>query len=187
MQRKKQKRISTKRLTTLAVLCAMASVMYIVESLFPPLFVPGAKMGLSNVFTLFALFALGSIDGIVVAIVKSLIGTLVAGNMSMLLYSLTASLVSVVLSAVLIRFVYPKIGIVAISTVSAVINNLVQNLVFCVISNTPEMYVYMPYLALVGILAGIIVGFAVYFALKLVPGSLLACNLDEDAETSKNN
>ncbi len=183
----KRKQISAKRITTVAILCALSSIMYCVESLFPPLFVPGAKMGLSNVFSLFALFALGTVDGITVAIVKTLVGSLLTGNMSSLVYSLSAALVSITLSTLLIRFAYPKISIVAISTTAAVVNNIVQNLVFCVMSNTPEMYVYMPYLALTGVLAGIIVGFAVYFALRVIPLSIFGASNKVDLTETKEN
>ena len=50
------KYFSARRIATLAVLTAMGLIMFMVESLFPPLFLPGAKMGLSNIFSLLTLF-----------------------------------------------------------------------------------------------------------------------------------
>lgn len=162
-------KFSAKRVATLAVLCAMSLITFMIESLFPPLFLPGAKMGLSNVFSLLAVFLLGPVDAVVLVLVRTTLGSMFTGNLSTLLYSMSAGLVSVGVSSLLVEFVYPKVSIVAISVVSAVVHNLTQNVVYCLVSNTPQMFSYMPWLALLGVLAGVIVGFAVWFILRAVP------------------
>lgn len=174
------KYFSAKRVATLAVLTAMGLIMFMVESLFPPLFLPGAKMGLSNIFSMLAVFLLGPIDAFVLVVVRVVLGSMFTGNMSTLMYSLTAGVVSVIVSAVLAELVYPKVSIVAISIVSAVLHNLTQNVVFCLVSNTPQMFSYMPWLALLGVLAGVIVGFAVWFILRMIPSRTFAAMLDID-------
>ena len=93
-------RISAKRATVLAVLSALGLVSFVVENMFPPLLLPGAKLGLGNAFSLFALFALGPVDGLIVAVVRSVLGSLIVGNMSTLVYSLAAGVVATSLSAV---------------------------------------------------------------------------------------
>ena len=165
----KTKYFSARRVATLGVLTAMGLIMFMVESLFPPLFLPGAKMGLSNIFSLLTLFVLGPTEAIILVVIRTTLGSIFTGNVSTLMYSLTAGLVSVVVSVILVEFVYPKVSIVAISVVAAVMHNLTQNIVFCLVSNTPEMFSYMPWLALLGVVAGIIVGFAVWFILRAVP------------------
>ena len=160
---------SARRVATLAVLTAMGLIMFMIESLFPPLFLPGAKMGLSNIFSLLTLFVLGPTEAIILVVIRTTLGSIFTGNISTLMYSLTAGLVSVVVSVILVEFIYPKVSIVAISVVAAVMHNLTQNIVFCLVSNTPEMFSYMPWLALLGVVAGIIVGFAVWFILRAVP------------------
>lgn len=165
----KTKYFTARRVATLSVLTAMGLIMFMVESLFPPLLLPGAKMGLSNIFSLLTLFVLGPTEAIVLVVVRTTLGSVFTGNVSTLMYSMTAGLVSVVVSVILVEFVYPKVSIVAISVVAAVMHNLTQNVVFCLVSNTPEMFGYMPWLALLGVVAGIIVGFAVWFILRAVP------------------
>ena len=165
----KTKYFSARRVATLAVLTAMGLIMFMVESLFPPLILPGAKMGLSNIFSLLTVFVLGPTEAIILVVIRTILGSIFTGNVSTLMYSLTAGLVSVVVSVILVEFVYPKVSIIAISVVAAVMHNLTQNIVFCLVSNTPEMFSYMPWLALLGVVAGIIVGFAVWFILRTVP------------------
>ena len=174
------KYFSAKRIATLAVLCAMGLIMFMVESLFPPLILPGAKMGLSNIFSMLTLFLLGPTEAFVLVIIRTVLGSMFTGNMSTLMYSLTAGVVSVVVSSALVQFAYPRVSIVAISVVSAIMHNVTQNVVFCLVSNTPEMFSYMPWLALLGILAGVIVGFAVWFILKAIPTRTFATLLDLD-------
>lgn len=173
---------SAKRLAMLSVLAAMALIMFMVESLFPPLFLPGAKMGLSNIFSLLAVFLLGPTDALILVAVRTTLGSMFTGNMSTLLYSLSAGIVSVLVSSVLVEFAYPRVSVVAISVVSAVVHNLTQNIVFCLISNTPQMFSYMPFLALLGVVAGIIVGFAVWFILRAIPVKTFASVLGVSEE-----
>lgn len=160
---------SARRVALLSVLTAMGLIMFMVESLFPPLFLPGAKMGLSNIFSLLALFILGPTDAFILVLVRTTLGSVFTGNISTLIYSMTAGLTSVVVSSILVEFVYPRISIVAVSVVSAVMHNAAQNVVFCLVSNTPEMFAYLPWLTLIGVVAGVIVGFAVWFILRAVP------------------
>ena len=165
----KTKYFTARRVATLSVLTAMGLITFMIESLFPPLFLPGAKMGISNVFSLLTLIVLGPTEAFILVIVRTTLGSIFTGNMSTLLYSMTAGIVSVAVSTVLVEFVYPRVSIVAISVVAAVMHNLTQNIVFCLVSETPEMFAYMPWLALIGVVAGVIVGFAVWFILRAVP------------------
>ena len=81
----------------------MGLIMFMVESLFPPLFLPGAKMGLSNIFSMLTLFLLGPTEAFVLVIIRTVVGSMFTGNMSTLMYSLTAGIVSVVVSSVLVQ------------------------------------------------------------------------------------
>lgn len=165
----KRKLLTPKRIAILSAFTAMSLIMFMIESLFPPLFLPGAKMGLSNIFSLLALLVLGWVDAIVVVLVRTTLGSIFTGNISTLMYSMTAGLASILVAIVLTALLYPNITVIAVSVVSAVVHNLTQNIVFCLVSNTPQMYVYMPWLAVLGVVAGIIVGFAVYFVARYVP------------------
>lgn len=173
---------SARRLAYLSVLTAMGLITFMIESLFPPLFLPGAKMGLSNIFSMLALFTLGPVDAFIVVVVRTTLGSVFTGNVSTLLYSMSAGIVSVIISALLVQFVYPRVSIVAISVVSAVMHNLTQNVVFCLISNTPQMFSYMPWLALLGVVAGLVVGFAVWLILRGIPVKIFASVLGVSAE-----
>ncbi|MCQ2400215.1 MAG: Gx transporter family protein, partial [Clostridia bacterium] len=87
------KNFSVKRLVFTAVLASLALISFTIESLFPPIFVPGARLGVSNLFVLLAIIFLGVKEGVAVFAVKALLGSLFAGNFSAIIYSLPAGII----------------------------------------------------------------------------------------------
>lgn len=171
--------MNVKRLTLLSILTALSLILFIVESLFPPLFIPGAKMGLSNVVTLFTLVLLGPLNAVLLVVMRTTMGALITGSISSLLYSLPAGLVSVLVSAALLGLAFPRVSLTAISVVAAVFHNITQNAVYCLITQSPQMLAYMPYLALAGAAAGLITGYAVYLMLRVIPLSIFRLALSD--------
>ena len=71
--------------------------------------------------------------------------------------------------SVIYVFLGKKITPVSLSVVGAVVNNLVQNVVYALITSTVLAMTYLPYLALIGVVSGLTVGFAVTLLLKKLP------------------
>lgn len=165
-------RSSAKKIASLALLCALALLAYMLEGLFPPLFFPGAKLGLANVFTLLALVMFGPAEAGVTVLAKCLLGAVFGGNFSALLYSLPASFAALAAEALLYTLFFPKITVVSVSVAAAVVHAAVQNLVFALVTGMKETLIYLPYLAAIGAAAGVAVGFAVYLAVKTLPKNL---------------
>jgi len=131
--------------------------------------VPGAKMGLSNIFTLLAVVMLTPWETITLVVVRTVIGSFFAGGIASLPYSLTAGLAGVAISLLLFHFLKNKISIVSISVAAAVVHNITQNTVYCLMTQTPELFLYLPHLAVAGTVAGALVGVTVVLALKYLP------------------
>ena len=79
-----------------------------------------------------------------------------------------AGIVSLTLETALIYFTR-KISVVAISVVGAVINSLVQDIVFYFVTKSLYVITYLPYLVLIGAVSGFIVGLIIYFVVKALP------------------
>ena len=80
-----------KRLTRCALLTAIALAIFVLEAQIPiPFPVPGMKLGLSNIITLFALFSFGWKDALAIVVIRILLGNLASGQVMALLYSLLA-------------------------------------------------------------------------------------------------
>lgn len=163
---------SVRKITLCGILTAFSAIAFILESLFPPIVLPGARMGISNAFILLAVIFLGGKYGFVALCIKILIGGIFSGNVSSLLYSLPAGIISLFLQCLLL-FKAKNVSIIATSISGAVINTTVQNAVFCVVTNTLEYLYYLPYLAFISVISGLVVGLIVYFAIKYIPTKLL--------------
>ena len=161
-----------KRIAVLGILTALSLVTFIIENQFPPLLVPGAKMGLANVFSFAALILFSPIEAFIVVGVRTVLGALFAGNFSAVLYSFAGGVVSMAISSLLLYLVHPKISVMAISVVAAVFHNITQNAVFCMLTGSTLAFGYLPYLVLLGVLAGAIVGGVIMLIFKKVPQSV---------------
>jgi len=166
-----EKRIvnKAKRLTLLAMFSAMALIAFLVESLFPSLIVPGAKMGLGNIFVMLTLYLFGAGEAFCVLLVKCVLGNLITGNLSSMAFALFAGVASLLTCALLKTLLADKISVTAVSVCGAVVNNLAQNAVYAFITQTLTVFFYAPYLALIGIIGGTVVGLATVLILRRLP------------------
>lgn len=154
-----------------ALLSGLALLSFMLENLFPPLIIPGARMGISNVFILLAIFMLGKWYAFAVLIIKCVLGSIFAGNPSAMLYSIPSGVISLLIQMLLILKV-KNLSLVSISILGAVINITIQNVVFCIIGNALIYMYYLPYLLLVSLLSGLIVGCATLLLVKKLPEKL---------------
>ncbi len=162
-------RFAAKKIAVLALLTGLSLITFIIESLFPTLVIPGAKPGLANIFSFAALIMYSPLEAFIVVALRTGLGAVYAGNVSALLYSFTGGVVSMAVSSLLMYFVYPKISILSVSIAAAVAHNITQNAVFALLSNSVLMFVNLPYLVLLGILAGAVVGGVTMLLFRGVP------------------
>lgn len=159
----------SKKIAILALFTALSLITFIIESMFPPLFFPGAKMGLSNIFSLMTLIIFSYPEAAAVITVKTILGSIFSGNTFSIVYSFTAGIASISVSALLLKLPKLEISLLSISIFSAVIHNMVQLTIYCIITKTEIVFSYMPYLALCGVIAGAIVGLSTTYAIKIIP------------------
>lgn len=179
----KKSKFTAKKIATLSVFVALGLITFLIENQFPPLLIPGARMGLANIFSFAALIMYSPLEGFLVVIIRTALGAIFAGNPSALLFSFTGGIVSMTLSSILLYAMYPKISVMAISVAAAVAHNITQNLVFVLESGTVNMFVNLPYLVLLGILSGSIVGGVILLIFKRIPQSVLEKAIDDRRNT----
>lgn len=167
-----------RKLAISGVLSALALIAFMLENLFPPLFLVGGRIGVANFFVLIAGITAGFWYGLSALIIKAVLGSIFAGNTGAILYSLPAGAIAYAAQMLIILYA-PKVSVIAASVFGAVINACVQNAVFCLITATPEYLLYMPYLALIGVFGGAVVGAATYLTVKYLPERVLNINYKE--------
>ncbi len=159
------------KLTLSGILTALSLLAFMLENLFPPIVLPGARLGLANIFILLALILLGGRYAFIILILKTVLGSLFIGNISAVMYSLPSGLLSLAVESLLLYFV--KCSILSVSACGSLINTAVQNATFCLITKNFEFMSYLPYLSLIGLFSGLLVGFAVYLAVRKLPLDIL--------------
>lgn len=167
----KSGKFAAKKIAVLAIFIALSLITFIIENQFPPMFVPGARMGLANIFSFAALIMYSPVEAFIVVAVRTGLGAVYAGNVSALLYSFTGGVVSMAISSLLMYTVYPKISVMAVSILAAVAHNITQNIVFVLLTDTSTITL-IPYFILVGILSGAIVGAVILLIFKKIPLSV---------------
>lgn len=171
--------LSVKKITITAILTALAIIAFTLESLFPPIIIPGAKLGLSNIFILLTFFTAGTLYSFLGLTVKVILGSLFSGNFSTLMYSFPSGIIALAIEILLFEKT-ENVSIPAISTVGSVANVFIQNLVFCLVTSTLEYISFLPYLALISTFSGLMVGLTVYFLLKKIPSKMFFTTIKEE-------
>ncbi|WP_409969985.1 Gx transporter family protein [Bengtsoniella intestinalis] len=150
---------NTKQIALCGMLTALALGLSYVESAFPLLLViplPGVKLGLANLVTVFALYALGAQPALLILIARCVLGGIFAGNLNALLYSLLGGLVAMCVMIVLSRL--PKLSIYGVSIGGAAGHNCGQILAAVItLGNTAPLY-YLPFLLLISLATGAVTG-----------------------------
>ena len=147
----------TKRLVTLSALIAVAMILSYVESLIPPLVaVPGAKIGLSNIATVFALYTLGGKEAVSVSLVRVCLSALLFGNSVSLIYSVFGAALALLFMLTFYKLKF--FSSVGVSVIGGVAHNAGQLIAASIILETGAVAVYMAPLAVFGTLAGVLVG-----------------------------
>ena len=151
------KKNDTKRLTTLSLLVAVAMILSYIEAQIPlSVAVPGVKIGLSNIATVFALYTLGAPAAVAVSVVRVILSSLLFGNFAMMIYSLSGAALALVFMILTKRSrVFSVIGV---SVTGGVMHNAGQVIAAAVMMENAGIAAYVIPLIISGTLAGIVVG-----------------------------
>ncbi len=153
--------MSIKRLSFNALLTAVALGIFVLEASLPPLTpIPGIKLGLANLVTLFALVFLSGKDALMILLARILLGALFSGNPSVLLYSLSGGLVSLFIEFLLLQKNPAKL-LWGVSAIGALAHNTTQVLVAILMTGTPAILSYLPILWISGIITGVFTGLCI--------------------------
>ncbi len=149
-----------RRLTRCALLTAIALTIFMAEAQLPaPVPIPGVKLGLSNIVTLYAVYVLGPGDALMILLSRVFLGAVFSGQMMTLLYSLGGGL-SCWLILLVLRRPLDLNHMWLSSPISAIFHNLGQLLVAAAVMKTWAVLAYLPYLILAGVCSGLLTGMA---------------------------
>ena len=158
--------MKTEKLTRLALLTAIASVIFIVELQFPDLIpITGVKAGLANIITVYVLYKYNWQDAVLVTLARIIIGTIFGGNISAIIYSLSGAFLALSAMIMMKKFI-PKNHIWLCSTIGGISHNIGQTLAAIAVTGTFAVVSYLTILICCGCISGAFTGLSAQFAIN---------------------
>lgn len=148
------------RVTRLALLTAIALTIFLAEAQMLPITnVPGVKLGLANIVTVYTVFVLGPWDALLVLSARVFLGAVFAGQPMTLIYSAAGGALSWCALCLLRKGLSQK-QIWLASPAAAVFHNLGQLLAACAVLKSWAAMAWLPYLLIAAVAAGLFTGIA---------------------------
>lgn len=149
--------MKVRKLTELAMLTALALIIFIVELQIPnPFPIPGVKLGLANIITVYGVYHYQAKEVFLIVFVRILMGAFFSGNMMALMYSMAGGLLCLV-GMLLLKRLLSERYIWICSALGAVFHNIGQIIIACIVAGR-GMLLYLPFLLVSGCLAGAFTG-----------------------------
>lgn len=158
--------MKARKLTLLALLSAIALTIFIIEAQIPaPVPLPGVKLGLSNIVTVFAVFALGGKEAAAILCVRIFLGAAFAGNFSSIIYSAAGGALAI-LSTIALRRILTDSQLWVASIAGAMAHAIGQMAVAVAVTGTPAIAMYLPAMLACGVISGLFTGLCAQLLLK---------------------
>ena len=158
--------MKTRKLTTMALLSAIALTIFIVEAQIPaPVPIPGIKLGLANIVTVYAVYALGAKEGAAILFVRIFLGAIFSGNFGTILYSAAGGALAI-LTTIGLKFVLRENQLWITGCLSAIAHSIGQMIVAVWVTGTPSLLIYLPVLIVCSVIAGIFTGLCAQLLVK---------------------
>ena len=150
--------VKVKKLTLMGLLCAIALTIFMVEAQIPsPVPLPGVKLGLSNIITVFAVFVLGPKEGAAILFARIFLGSVFGGNFSAILYSGAGGLCAILVTVAL-RRVLTKNQLWVAGCAGAIAHSIGQMGMAVLVTGTPAIAIYLPALIACSVITGLFTG-----------------------------
>lgn len=162
--------MTVSHLTRCAVLTALALALSVAEGLAPitvliPL--PGLRLGLANLVTIYALCCLSGREALLILLARCFLGNLLGGNLMALAFSLTGGLLSMAVMALLLRV--PTLSLYGVSIAGAAAHNTGQIIAAMAVLGSRAPLVYLAPLLLCSLVTGSVTGAASILLVQRVP------------------
>lgn len=150
--------MKTRKLTAMALLSAVALTIFMVEAQIPALVpIPGIKLGLSNIITVFAVWVLGGKEAALILTVRIFLGAVFSGNFATIFYSAGGGLLAI-LTTIGLKFVLKENQLWVAGCLGAIAHSIGQMIVAVWATATPSLLIYLPVMVVCSVITGIFTG-----------------------------
>lgn len=160
----------TSQLTLTAVLVASAAALQVIESPLPR-FLPWLKPGLANAMTLYALLRLSASAAMSVAVLRTAVSALFLGSLLSPVHLMSfAGATGAAFSMIVLRWLFPAIGLATLSVFGALVNNFAQlAVVEIMFASNMSLWLHLALMIWVALPSGLIVARVTQELLRRTP------------------
>lgn len=146
------------RISYIAILSSVALIISLFENFIPLTFIPlpGVKLGLANIITLFALCRLGFTPAATVLFLRCAIAGMFSGNITSFAFSIVGGFSALVIMWFLLKS--DKFSLGGVSIAGAAMHGIGQTLVACLMLGSFSVIFYLPFLLFCAVFTGAITG-----------------------------
>ena len=156
-----------RKVAIFGVFTALALIFSYVELLIPINFgIPGAKLGLANLMTVFVLYKMGIKEALILSVTRIILSGFMFGNLFGILYGLAGGLLSFAVMVLLKRL--NCFSVIGVSIGGGTAHNIGQLLIAMIVVQTYQVGYYLPVLLVAGELTGFLIGLVTREVLKRI-------------------
>lgn len=161
--------MNIKKITILSLLTTIALTIFMLEAALPVIIpIPGIKLGLANIVTVFVLTRYGAKDALMVLLARIILASVFAGQMVYFIYSFCGGILCLVVMAVVNR-ILGNAYVYLTSVTGAIAHNLGQIMAAFFVLQMSGIFAYIPYLMISGVVTGLFTGLVCLFMGKYIP------------------
>lgn len=161
--------MESKKLVRLSLMLTLGLILGLLESILPPLPVPGIKLGLANIVNVVVLYSDGFVESLLLSLARVMILSIFLGSLFSITFyiSLSGALASVTGMSLAYNLSGRDLSPVSLSSFGAFMHISAQLLMVSILMHTRDVLYLFPLLSVLGVITGVITGVASSYILKL--------------------
>ena len=162
--------MKAKKVILISLFVSVALIVSLLEY-YIPIPIPNVRLGLSNIIIINSILLFGFKETFFISFLKAILLVIILGNSISFIYNFSAGFTSIVTMYILNKFCSKYLSLIGISVLGSVSHVMVQILVSMVLLNTRTLINFIPFLGIIGVFTGILVGIISNYMYKILRGN----------------
>ena len=162
--------MKAKKVILISLFVSVALIVSLLEY-YIPISIPNVRLGLSNIIIINSILLFGFKETFFISFLKAILLVIILGNPISFIYNFSAGFTSIVTMYILNKFCSKYLSLIGISVLGSVSHVMVQILVSMVLLNTRTLINFIPFLGIIGVFTGILVGIISNYMYKILRGN----------------
>ncbi len=162
--------MKAKKVILISLFVSVALIVSLLEY-YIPIPIPNVRLGLSNIIIINSILLFGFKETFFISFLKAILLVIILGNPISFIYNFSAGFTSIVTMYILNKFCSKYLSLIGISVLGSVSHVMVQILVSMILLNTRTLINFIPFLGIIGVFTGILVGIISNYMYKILRGN----------------